>query len=280
MKMDRLKDLNQLEDLLSEERKKHKPLYTNCMLFSGVLEKYIEKGRLSYEQYDDGIVLLYDAGYYFSLYYHICPNRGIEYKKHEKPIVIDFQDSEKRRNKQHEIMIPYWEKAGFSFNTRSNRMIVEYDEDSLKALVNAHKTEYTVITARPEHYERILELLFDAFDPVKNLFHSRADLLEEMDAGEFQCILDDAGEVMCALQSSVTDGVFNMHHVVVDPKHRGKNLSWHLRKDATEKAFMQGFRKREGWTIEGNTAGIAAAQKIGLVFDGRFITQYILRASE
>jgi GNAT superfamily N-acetyltransferase len=279
LKMNKLKTLSQLEDLLSAERKIHKPLYTNCMLFSGTLEDYISKGKLYYEQYDDGVVLLYDAGYYYSLYYYICPNRGIRYKKHEKPIVIDFHDSDQRHNKQHDTMIPYWEKAGFSFNTRSMRMIVEYDEDSLYALVNAHKTEYEVIPARPEHYERILELLFDAFDPVKNLFHSREDLLEEMDAGEFQCIIDEDGEVMCALQSFVEDGICYMHHVVVDPKHRGKNLSWHLRKYATEKAFRKGIKKREGWTIEGNTAGIIAAQKIGLQFDGRFITQYIMGAS-
>jgi GNAT superfamily N-acetyltransferase len=277
-RMDRISDTNQIEALLSAERKKHKPLYTNCMLFSGALDEYASKGRLYYEQYDDGIVLLYDAGYYFSMYYHISPNTGIRFERHEKPVVIDFQDSVQRHHKQYDVMIPYWENAGFSFNAKLMRMIAEYDEHALNALIHSHKTEYEVITARPEHYEPILCLLFDAFDPVKNLLHSREDLLEEMDAGEFQCIVDEDGEVMCALQSSVKDGVFHMHHVVVDPKHRGKNLSWHLRKDATEKAFKQGVRKREGWTVEGNTAGIIAAEKIGLKFDGRFITQYIMEA--
>lgn len=272
-----LKNAEHLSKLQKEEKKKHKPLITNCYLFPDQINRYTDDGRISYEIYDDGIILLCDMGYYYNLYYFVKPDKGIKFEKREKPVVVEFHDSEQRHNKQNDVMIPYWENAGFRHNTTVRRMFCEYTEESLDELVNAHPTEFEVIVAQEPHFERIFELLFEAFDPVENLFDSKEDLRESMKNGEFLCIVDENNEVMCALQSSITGNEVNMHHVVVDRNHRGKNLSWHLRKTATQQAWDLGIKKRVGWVVDGNDAGIISAKKIGLEFDGRFTIQYILK---
>lgn len=275
--MNQLNSVDHLSQLTADEKKKHKPLITNCYLFPNQIEELTDKGRLTYEIHDDGLILLCDMGYYYNLYYYIKPDKGISFPKREKPVVVEFHDSELRHNKQNDIMIPYWEEVGFKHNATVHRMVCEYTQESLDELLDAHETEYEVITAKEPHFDRIFELLFEAFDPIENLFESKEDLRKSMEDGDFLCIVDDNDQVMCALQTPIKNGEVNMHHVVVDKKHRGKNLSWHLRKSATKKAWDQGIKKRVGWVVEGNEPGIISAKKVGLEFDGRYTVQYILK---
>jgi GNAT superfamily N-acetyltransferase len=277
MKQDkiRIQDEAQLEKLLKEAYAGRKRVITNCFMFADKLNRYVRESRLFYEMHDDGLILLCDMDDYYILYYHIAPDKGIGFTAKDKPTVIEFFDFEYRHNQKNDVMIPYFEKAGFGRHNTIRRMSCEYDEASIRALENAHEDLYEVIVAREEHYDTILRMLYDTFDPLKNLFPARADMMESLRNGEFFCILGDAGEVICTVQAVYEKASFYMLYVVTDPAYRGKNLSWQIRKYATLKAWDMGIRKRVGWVLEGNTPGIVTAKKTGLAFDGAFTLHYI-----
>ena len=252
-----------------------KGVQTNCFMFAAKLNGYADSGRLFYEETEDGLLLLCDMDEYYILYYHLSPASGLSFEKKDKPAIVEFFDSEHRPNRQNRIMVPYFEKAGFAHHNTIRRMSCEYDEKTIEALMGQHADQYEVITAGPAHYETILTMLYGTFDPVKNLFPARADMRAALANGEFLCILDGAGKVVCTVQVVYEKASFYMLYVVTDPDWRGKNLSWQIRKAATKRAWDMGIRKRMGWVLEGNTPGIVTAQKTGLDFDGHFTLHYV-----
>lgn len=272
-----IKNIDHLSDLLKNEKRKHKPLYSNCLLSPDKINELAADFRLEYEIHKDGIILLNDKDHYIRLYYFLYPQNEIEIAKKDKPLIVEFNDSEKSPSRQNKIMMPYFQKAGFQKNATVRRIYGEYDEKKIEKLINAHVSVYDVITARPEHFERILELLYEAFDPIDNLFPSNSELKKALDDGEFKCIVDENNQVMGAMQSVIRGNEIDMRRIVVDKSYRGKNISWHLRKHETKRAWDNGIKKRVGWVLEGNDAALISARKIGMELDGRFDVHYILR---
>ncbi|MDR2487405.1 MAG: hypothetical protein LBD12_05510 [Clostridiales Family XIII bacterium] len=273
--MEKVVSAAHVERLVKEAYEGRKGVRTNCFMFADKLNGYADDGRLFYETHGDGLLLLLDMDDFYILYYHIRPDAELDFVQKDKPVIIEFHDSEHRHNKQNDAMIPYFEAAGFRHHNTIKRMTREYDQAAIDELLAQEDGPYEVITARPEHYGTIMDMLYSAFDPVKNLFPPRADIQRSLEAGEFLCVLDEAGKVICEVQVVYEDSSFYMLYVVTDPAWRGKNLSWQIRKVATLRAWEMGIKKRTGWALSDNTPGIRAAEKTGLRFDGAFTLHYI-----
>ena len=250
-------------------------VYTNCFMFADKLHRYAEDGRLSAMEVPDGLLLFLDMDEYDILYYYICPDRGLTFEKREKPVVIEFFEFENRKNKQNDIMVPYFESAGFYKHNLIRRLAAEYDQEKIETLLARPVDEREVITARPEHADEIIEMVFGAFDPLKNLMPSKSDVRESIKNGEYLCILSDAGKVVCTMQAVYEKASYYMLYVVTDPEWRFKNLSFIIRKAAILKAWELGLKKRYGWWLDGNEPGLIAARKTGLDFDGASMLHYI-----
>lgn len=118
-----VKDLNHYSALIKENNARHADRVTNCFLMPQEIAESTQKGLLSYRVCAAGLLFFLDCGVYDRLYFFVSPQHPIGSIDKDKPVVIEFVQSQLRpADEKAELIKARWREAGFTHNTTTLRM--------------------------------------------------------------------------------------------------------------------------------------------------------------
>ncbi|MDR2163747.1 MAG: hypothetical protein LBO70_07415 [Clostridiales Family XIII bacterium] len=247
-------------------------------LDTGSIERYASASRLYWEEINSGILILVNMDWYYSMLFIVDPSLPPDSPSvTDKPVQFGLMAIKGRNDLFFDTMRGYWKAAGFELNSTRLRLAVTYNEESLKAIENAHEVIHEVKIARPDQFEEGLALLLSVFNPVTNIFPNKDDMKRSMEDGNFLVIENKEGRIICITECEFGKTSFKLWRIATDTNYRGQRFHWHCRRYATRKAFDMGIRRNIAWVEDWNAKSIHNITSMGMKFDGRLSEQYILK---
>lgn len=283
--MKHISDIGEYRELI-EGCKKFKKTRSNCFLVPGTVERYIQDGRLLYEEDDGGLIIYVDEERYFTGYYIWNIERDFPkiWSSNEKPVCIEELDVNSRRSAEISMIGNELAKQGLKAELINNgiSMDLTLNKESIQKnfevglnRLSARGLRFTL--CQEQHVEQVINL-WENFLAVTDVPYDHLKFMDHKD-GKVFCVINERNEVCCAAWWRDVKTSREGRHVVTDPRYYRQGLGQTIINAWLVDACNNGKRIARSWVNAENVKSDKMHEKIGFVHDGRTSRQFILNAS-
>lgn len=267
--MKNVDSLAQHSDLVSQLKIKTscKLLKTNCFLTAGELSDYIAQGNWKYVETSQNLYFFHTDDLAVHLYYYASsetiPDFGNEFSM---PVMADFVLRERELADFESVTVPLWEKEGFAFYKKYQRMRCNLAGDILSD-ADVMPDGYIIKEAELEQAEEIRRLWVAFLDKYDIVLPSIDETMEQIRKGNVVCCM--AGEKICGAVFVDVNGRSGLvQHVTVHEDYRRKALGERMMRYLYEIMPQRNITDFKLWVDVNNVAAINLYMKCGLKKDG------------
>ncbi len=276
--MKRVLSIKHFISLIEDAKKNNQCTYTNCYLFSDVINKYIGQKRMFWIGVGAGIAFLYREEKFYNLYYYINLKDDIKFNEIDRPVVINLVHLDSKLHCEFLEIVNRWVKCGFINYKTYKQMILKADPDKLmpsKSFV-LDSAEYELKYAEYEYSEEIQSLWTSALDVFSIALPTKEELAHYINEKHIRCIVKkDESKVVAVLYYFIKKSICTLNHIVVGKEYRRRGFGLALVKDCIENEAKDCTRYYL-WVDEKNFSSINLYKCAGFSFTGKVTTQLLL----
>lgn len=229
---------------------------TNCFLPPAEFQWHIGRGRASYYQGADSLVILFHRQNVDHLYYYLRDGGRVPCFTQDRPAVLEIVRGDEHQAQASRL----WQEQGFAIAVRRLRM------ESADLNPSAWG-ESGVQSAHQGQTAEIMDLLVSGFHPLTGFIPDLDELGCCISRGEIICGEAD-GQVTGLLQYKNERSISEIRHLLVKPESRGGGMAHRLLNHYKGRQDNAGFKRLRVWVNEDNERARTFYEKNGYHPDG------------
>ena len=238
-------------------------------MFSDEIEKLIELNRWKYVLLDNGLLFLDDNDTFYRCYYYLDTDVKYDVVMFDKDVVIEFPFNVELKDRQIKQIDKLYE-LGFVLGRQSSQMLLKKED-----ICNID-TDVDVEFAGIDDIDRIMELLYDSFNPLYSFLPDKEELANSINLNNIY-IVKDFNDIVGVLCCDIDDDKAYIRQVTIDKRYRGKGYALSL-----INYFLNDKNVDEyiHWVDIDNDRAISIYRKFGYNFGIKKANEYIWRCDD
>lgn len=280
--MQALRSTEQFEYLVSEAKRELPKLVTNCYLSADEISRYCKLGRIFYEKIDGGVFFYCDEETYYQTYFYFAGERKPLLDGKDRPVVIRLIHKEGKKPPATAQMEQFLLETGFVVRDVTLQICARPREDAKRiekclrtSLRFLERHGFKLFEPKEEHLEQILKLRDGVLDPLHFSYMTREEMLQGLQQGHFQCMIDPEGKICGTHTFDIIKGTAYGNIVVVEEKYRNLGIGPMLVYRFLHLSNELNLPSCYGWIINDNFPSIEMHTKIGFRLTGKASTQLV-----
>lgn len=275
--MMKIKEIKEYTDFLNKYQKEFPNMIYNHMMLPGEAADHIERGRLYYEEQEEGIVFLVKERDFYKLYFYVSETAEIHVPEGDRPRLLEYIYMEGREDPHVEKMRKKTGALGFLPHVRNKRHRALIHDEYLISLDTGRLREDLFWEYASEKDALSLCHLWTAMDIYNSAIPEGQELVEMIAANELLTIWKEGrvrGVVRVKQENRKTGSIWL---VAVDGEYRRQGIASELYKLSLSVLKARGCRQAIEWCDEKNQAILFVSGKFGFQPDGTVSETYILK---
>lgn len=276
--MTAIKSFEQLNSMVSEFRKTHGRLLSNCYMMPDEIERHCADGIVKAEVIGDWLIILFDYADYAGLCYYTTAESEIPdfspifENSGEKSVLFD---SIVRKGAGDKITSKKLIEAGVAEPYKAYvRVMLPLDKVNFQ---NFPLAEGYRVDPDYDNYEEFYALISGELDAKSMPFPDKAKFDRIQKEGGVISIVDEKGDLASTTLLTCSGSIGLPLHFATSKQHRRKGLGTYVFEEMIRKAQSRGMRLLRGWIEQTNVASFALCHRLGYVEDGTVCEQYIMK---
>lgn len=285
--MRKVGSLQEYYALVNGAKSRHGSLKTNCILFPDALDRYIQLGRLLWEELDAGMMFYSDEETFYQAYFYINPSLPFSVSRKDKPVLL--QNVYKGEKKPWVLsMEKALQNSGFVLQDPLMHGVVPDDSHVQQIRKTARLIErifqkegLTYAKLRRDQIPEMLafrktidEIPFYAFP-----YFTDDELMEEAEAERLCCIMDRDGRIIGA-RHLIVNGKKAYGWVGVEEKYKTMyGVATMFLLHAFDYFYANGV-KMCAWVKSRNTPSIQYHERLGMEWTGHMEDEWLLDGTD
>ncbi len=280
--MEQIESLERYRALLRQTRGEHGKTDSNCYLMEAQVKNSIGQGRLFFQSYSGGVMILVDELNYYTAYYLWEQGKAFEDLRQDKPLLLCEYDSAGRRRDYIRTIEEKLGAVGFSLQKISEMAVLDTGRCAENPARDDHEERLRarglkiLECTQADMRDEVVSLWDRTFSITDIVLDDRAFLQNE--GMTVFCIVNDCREVVSTGMMVFQGNSCQFRHQVTLPRYRhqglGEILEWVRIRIAQEK----GAREIAVFINEDNVASWRLHEKTGFRHSGKTSRQYILNS--
>lgn len=283
--MNKVDSIEQYKDLLARSKTKAgKRLVTNSYMFTRDIQRYIDLGRLYYEEWESGIVFYSDEDSHYRCYFHVDPSGTVAIGKKDKLLLAQILYRKSKSAKELE-MTGKLEEAGFflqdimDYITVDQFQCIKKTEPLIKyihgLLEEGHLTFRTVLPTELDKFREFQKHI--AHIPYFQLtYHSPEEYELAIREHRAECVVDRDGNLCAAHYFDAENGNSGGWYAIKEEYQKAYGIVMLFSYSAMDYAIKHNIKNVYGWVARDNTESIKFHKKMGFVWQDRAMEEWVL----
>ena len=274
--MEKIQSIEQYKELIRWNKARFDQIRTNCILMNSEIQKMIEDDRLSFQAYENGVIIRCSERRYDLLYYFWCRNKPFPtFIDPEKPLIIEEMIGSHSAEADMDAFEPILTGAGFCLLKTSEQWICA-DRQHIESLVSDMEDFYpanltlqaadSISAGVTELWEKYLDL---------------ADIPMEhytLHEHEFVHNFADADNSIAATHWwNVRGKNSESRHLVTNPDYQRRGLAGRLLCVWLLDTLKYPVSRWSTWIRNNNAASQSLYRELGFTSNGKICRQYIFK---
>lgn len=283
--MNRVDSLDQYKALLAEAQKKaEKRLVTNSYMFTKDIQRYIDLGRLYYEELEGGIAFYSDEDSHYRCYLHADPAGSVKIGKKDKLVLAQVLYRKEKTARELGVTSKL-ASAGFYMNDIMDYITVDYSQ-GLKKIAPLVKYIHGLLdegrlvcrTVSPSELNQFVEFQnhIDNIPYYQLTYHSPEEYALAIQEGRAECVVDQNGNICAVHYFDVENGNLGGWYAIKEEYQKAYGIVMLFSYSAMKYAEKNNIKNVYGWVLRNNTESIKYHKKLGFVWQTRVMEEWVL----
>lgn len=286
--MQLLESYDEYKDMVRRLRKKCDRPFSNVYFMQNDMERYIQLGRVSYEETEGGIIFYFDEEKYYRVCLCVSDVTKLFIGRKDKKILVKnvFQKDRKKENLQcveQQLGKLGFKKADTSVKIRGDVQKLYQKFVRMEKYADAlEKKGYRCITADFSMLQEIEEMILDSgiIKDYQLNYWTDEEKKRMAEKGSYLCIVNHDYQICAAATCIIGDTTIKGMTGVVKEKYKMHGLIVALAYHRLKWLYENGFKSIQGWILTDNEPSLRYHQSMGYEFMNEYADEWILAANE
>lgn len=281
--MEKLRGIEEYKALLKEVKKEHKVTFSNLYFMPKDIERYINLGRVEYENNEAGVLFYFDEESYYRVCMYVEAGGTFSISRRDKKLLVRNIYRKKEQDDKLSEFEKYLERNQFDFVGTSFQIkgsVSEMWQNCLrleKYFFAMEKKGFRCIEADYSHYKEIENLILDSGiikDYQMNYLTEQEKQM--MIPGSYLCILDKQDQICAASIAFIHDGVAQDGVIAVKEEYKMKGIAPMLTYQRCKWFCENKVDSAQNWILIDNDASIRYHKSLGYEFTDKYANDWLL----
>lgn len=271
--------LEQFSKTVSDFRKSHGKVLTNCFLMPDEIASLVSEGRISLKEDGGWLFLVVDNYDYRALYYYTekdAPLDAVERFVHslgENSLIIDITLRGKTGDSE---TLERLVDAGLAERYKKYiRLFRPFTEDNVVEDVDFREGYHAVTTGVDP--KAVVALWKKELDEKSTPLPRECEIQSLIENGDLICVVDDNGDLSAVMMNTISRKQQMLWHLVVSENHRRKGLAVALYIKCLVRAQKAGASISRSLIDVNNIPSLTLAERLGFEPDGLICEQLYMK---